>query len=227
MKDDKEEFDACMAQAEFAFKCYDTRRQYEFKLTLGFWTFIALGIGFLREWSIDTAFTIVVVVGAAALMVLHAVWLSGILRGSSYDKDRAMTFRREAAQIANLTHCLPEWQPTKSKIWDGAARHLHLPFLADWALRFQFLTTVILLVIAVFTITKHPQEHNGPMEVARSAAETGKMAAQTATALSTDMQRALVQLTKTDSSCEQATEALKAAASKNTSSPSARQIIKR
>jgi len=51
----KDKFDACMKIAEYAVKNFHGRREFEWKVTLGFWALLVASIAFVRNRPFEAA----------------------------------------------------------------------------------------------------------------------------------------------------------------------------
>jgi hypothetical protein len=95
--DAQQRFDACMKQADFYFRSFDTRRQYEWKVTFGIWTLAAVGIAFLPRLAgitpVEKSFL------AVFLVLLHVAWTFRIVQSNWKDAKRAWGFREIAERI--------------------------------------------------------------------------------------------------------------------------------
>jgi hypothetical protein len=133
---EKDKFDACLALAEFSGDRFDSRRDYEWKVTVGFWTLLAVSIAFLFEKSVRIPWWFIPVI-----IVLHCVWLRGVNVGHRNDVRRAFHFRQEAEFcLLHDDHVIVEspavLQPSELAWWFG--------FLGNWATLFETLTTTAL-----------------------------------------------------------------------------------
>lgn len=129
----KEKFDACIVLAEFSGDRFDSRRDYEWKVTIGFWTLIAVAISFVVGRSVQIPWWCVPVV-----VLLHCVWLRGVNVGHRNDVQRAFHFRQEAEACLLHDNYVISPSPALLKTselawWFG--------FLTNWATLFETLAT--------------------------------------------------------------------------------------
>jgi hypothetical protein len=137
---DKDRFDGCMKIAEFAIKNFHDRREYEWKITLGYWTILAAAIVSkdatkvaVRPWMVLTS-----------TLIFAIIWLRGVWVANSRDRSRAYHYRDAAARILIDPEykLLEETQPINwrnNSWWVG--------FLADWSALFQLVTTFALAIV--------------------------------------------------------------------------------
>jgi len=136
-----------MKQADFCAGRHDARREYEWKVTLGFWALILGAIAFLKNYiseghKIDWRLIPIIGVGYAFL------WLRGVWVANKNDQLRAFHFRDAAEQTlldANYKLLASPVKVCGFKKWFG--------FLFDWAMQFQLFVTVFLLIVAYYLIT--------------------------------------------------------------------------
>jgi len=143
----KDIFDCSMKQVDYAFRCFDSRRTYEWKVTLGFWLVLALAGRFLYGKHLYAPWYYLVL-GSALVVLVHFVWLNGTWKAHESDKIVADTFRAIAVKamsdaVTNTHFHIP---PRVSKTpWRQ--------FLGNWAFRVQISVT-LLFVIALILIVK-------------------------------------------------------------------------
>jgi hypothetical protein len=145
-----EKFDACMKQADYFAARFDGRREFEWKITLGFWAAILASIQFLKgnaqlqswqSWQI-------LLVGVTLALCFSFFWLKGIWAANESDKRQSFHFRDEAEKVLlDLSHTIA---PTPGRIKDGE-RHW-FGFLSDWSIRFQAGATLILVILACLSL---------------------------------------------------------------------------
>ena len=134
---DSERIDACMKQADFAFKLFDGRRTYEWKVTLGLWAMILASIAVLKGQPLP------IWVGPVIVIVYASFWVRGTWVANENDKQMAIHFRTHAEKI--LLNPKHEVTPSPGKI--QGVRWL-FGFLFDWSRIFQLVTTIILVMLA-------------------------------------------------------------------------------
>jgi len=142
---EKDKFDACMQIAEYAAKNFHGRREFEWKVTLGFWALLAAAIAFVQhDQQGIVAKAIPHWLVPASVVGFLFFWLRPIWVANDNDKSMAHHFLFEAERILHdpkrtLGHCPPKISVKTIKWWIG--------FLTDWSLLFQSITTGFLAVI--------------------------------------------------------------------------------
>ncbi len=186
----KDQFDAYIAQADFAWRSFDTRRAYEWKITLGLWAAIGGAIVFVKDISDISISVWWTGIGALIIGLTYVTqWLVPLWRRNAEDKKRADKFQKCAEEILSAEYKKPMETGTGSKADPGNSsplqsssastenplkrgwceslcnrmsgvlrwfcrnsqgeRHEFCRFCGDWSMRFQMITTGILLFIAV------------------------------------------------------------------------------
>jgi len=112
-------YDACMKQADYFAGRLDSRSEFEWKFSVGLWTLLAVGAGFLAGKGHVRWWVVLVPI------LLHFQWLHGIWVANGFDK----TMGRAFPPIAEP----PNWYR----------------IFFDWSMRFQLSCTVLLSVILV------------------------------------------------------------------------------
>lgn len=136
----KERFDASIEQAKFWYGLFDGRRNFEWKITVGFWAAI-LGVtsefagGKITEHWLN----------ALIIIFLHTLWLRGVWVAHENDKMRFRHFIVEAENAYRKPNIAIS--PSPNRIKQGEARWW-IGFLGDWSMVFQLLVTIGLVVNA-------------------------------------------------------------------------------
>lgn len=133
-------FEGLMKLADFSSGRWDARRSYEWKVSIAIWTLLAAGIVFLRtnrlwlpEWI------------GLAVVFLHWMWNSGIYVANQNDRMKAYHFRNEAESVLkDAAHAIKN---SPAFIKHGTAKGI-FGFLGNWWHRFNFATTVLLVILA-------------------------------------------------------------------------------
>ncbi len=130
-------FDASIRQAEYFYRKFDGRRQFEWKVTLGVWTLLVGGIAFLKKpSSVPWWVTCLFVFGYVFL------WLKRIWEANGLDKDRAHFYQKQADCVMRDPSHLPTCPP-----WQKGRRWYDLSFLSDWSMQFQAIATAVLAIL--------------------------------------------------------------------------------
>lgn len=140
-KEDKVTFDALIKLAEFSIALFDQRRNHSQKLALGFWAAIIGSAALLDSDSADLPLR--TLVGAGAIIVLlHNYWLAQVFKADK--KDKLIAFRAKDRAIELLAEGI---QTPELEIADRS-------WYQDWSVRFQLLTTILLVVIIVIYVNQ-------------------------------------------------------------------------
>lgn len=131
-----------MKQAEFAFNSFHTRREHEWKITLGLWALLVLATQFLYGKPLRPPSWVWVSL-PIVVTIIHGMLLSGVSRAHHNDKAVADSFRAYAVEI------LAGRNPGDIKIPPRARLNWK-----NWTLRFQLATTIILSVGCAFVLAK-------------------------------------------------------------------------
>jgi len=95
-----------MRQAEFAIGQFNSRRQYEWKVTIGLWALIAAFVAFLRTQN--PQFDQFLILGIIVWILYSFFWLRGVWVGNQDDKNWANHYLKEAEKIFNNTDHIPQ-----------------------------------------------------------------------------------------------------------------------
>lgn len=139
----KEKIDICMQQAELAFRMHNDRRQYEWKITLGFWASLLTII--VKQSDIPSG----VIYTLPVLAFFYGVlWLGPLYIANENNKNWYEHFYKLAAQLLQHPRSTITSPPGKQSDLKLSDLKRSFAFLSDWALRFQFIVTFILTIIA-------------------------------------------------------------------------------
>lgn len=141
---DKGFYDACMRQADYFAGRWDSRKGFEWKFSVGLWTLLAIGAGFLAgkghvQWWI-----------VAVPTLLHFRWLHGVWVANDFDKSMGRQFRDRAQDIL-LGRAFAEPSIPKPPTW--------YRLFKDWSMSFQLICTFLLgIVLIVLNHMPMPQQ---------------------------------------------------------------------
>jgi len=135
----RDRVEAYLRLAELSEKLFDGRRQYEWKVTLGFWALLAAAINLHPKTPLPPLLYV------AVSLAFGFVWLRGVFVAHENDK-RMMYFYRDAAQ-ALLRDPTSEVGKPKDRI-SLLTCEWWLGFLFSWGTFFEFATSVLLVWIA-------------------------------------------------------------------------------
>ncbi len=132
---------------------FNRRREYEWKITLIFWTGAIGSTGFLvnklnlehscmEQWYIFN-----IMMGVFVLWVLFVfLWLSGIWVANEKDKRWAKFYRKQIEAEINMEESSIK-EPEKPYRWD---------FIGDWSMQFQALFSLALLILIWYMLYNLP-----------------------------------------------------------------------
>jgi hypothetical protein len=136
-EDQKRLFDALFELYQTAWKQFNERRAYEFKISLTFWAALAAAIaGSLRLKNLPgSRFTLILV--SLFVFALHWIWCRGIGEAQRAERKIAFFYERELQKIAGV-----EFDEDLSKFLDSLKGTMGL--LTNWTYRFQLGVTAFL-----------------------------------------------------------------------------------
>jgi hypothetical protein len=140
--DQKDVVNSCIELAEFSARRVDARRTYEWKVTFGVWTLIAVSAAFSYGKSFPVHWSVIPI-----LTILQCIWVRGVFTGNQNDRMMAYHFRSQAEL------CLRD----KNRQVDSTPRLISYPhwkwwfgFVTNWGTLFQVLATLVLTIAAYF-----------------------------------------------------------------------------
>ncbi|MBI5963981.1 MAG: hypothetical protein HY863_10935 [Chloroflexi bacterium] len=146
-KIDKDKFEAAMRIAEFCIRQFNERRDYSWKISLGFWAVIIGSVAVVKEYfqtfpdnlCLRIFISILVLIVGGSTVCLHRYWLKSVAKADKFDKDLAFEARDRAINYAHLK--LINVPPPKYKTSEDYKDE------EDWSFKFQYLATLMLVVI--------------------------------------------------------------------------------
>lgn len=143
----KEQFDGCMRQAEFLSQKMYSRQTYQWKVTIGLWTLLAISVAFLAGKKISMPWWLVGIV----LVPYAFIWLRGISIRNYDDRRRANHFRDNAEMLlVNDSHSV-ETSPPTTPAW---TLRWCFHFLSDWSHLFELISTGVLICAAYWILAQ-------------------------------------------------------------------------
>lgn len=138
----KKLFDALFELYQNAWKQFNERRTYEFKISLTFWAALAAAIaGSLRLQNLPgSRFTLIMV--SLFAFALHWVWCRGIGEAQRAERKMAFFYERKLQEIADV-----EFDKDLRKFLDSLKETMGL--LKNWTYRFQLGVTAFLGIALV------------------------------------------------------------------------------
>ena len=134
----KELIDACKDQFEFAYKMHNDRRQWEWKITIGFWAIIVA--------TVTQHITLSPIIWWATVFVYAMFWLRPLWIANQNNKNWYDHYKWECARlISDSSKNSVKLPPVKLTGWK-----IHFGFIYrnSWSFLFQLATTILLAYIA-------------------------------------------------------------------------------
>jgi hypothetical protein len=143
----KELVDACMKQSDHGYQSWNDRRQYEWKLTVAFWSATVLSVGFFaRDVRLYWAWFIIAAVVAYWVFMR---WLYGLWKANQFDRQVLFHYREQARLLLVGQHSILNFPYSKPDDPDFVRQYLGFHrFLKDWAMSSYSLITALLLIAA-------------------------------------------------------------------------------
>lgn len=129
---------ACLRRAEFSKDLFNTRRSYEWKISLGLWAAILGSVTVFKGHSIPMI--VGILIGVIVISVHTFLWLKPLWEKNKGDQGRAFHYVDEAVSVLiDPSHKVTEYEKKHYRFWE---------FL-DWSVSFQITVTILLLVLAM------------------------------------------------------------------------------
>jgi hypothetical protein len=146
-EEDKRRFDAVFSLFDLAWRQFNLRRDFEFKVTLTLWTALAIGIAGVLNVSHLAAISIPLremLPVAMILFALHALWCWGIGQAQNGDRRIAIGYERTLHELSQTSFD----DVTKKQLLSLQRR---MGLLKNWTYIFQLGVTGMLLAILVIS----------------------------------------------------------------------------
>lgn len=139
----KEKFDACAKLADLAAERHNSRRDYEWKVSLGLWGALLASATIIHTslplWS------------PFALTACYVVsWLIPLWRSNANDKSRFDHFFSQGVKLLTSGVHVIEIEPPRRKGWA-----LIRGYFKDWSMWFQTLVTWVIAMLMVLKSRGH------------------------------------------------------------------------
>jgi hypothetical protein len=151
---EKDRFDSCIKLAEFWAGRFDARREYEWKISLGFWGVLVAAIHYrseilqvLPKSSFLLALTLILV-----FLLFLGVWLFPLWKRHYTDKKQEFHYLEQGERLfadPNHNTMAADFKKLQSEATLGK-------FLMDWAMLFHSGTTLALLLVFWRLVTARP-----------------------------------------------------------------------
>jgi len=154
---EKEEFDSLYVFWKNSWDSFYNRRPYEFKIGLAIWTSLSSLIGIVLVNDIPKISYYVlgpIIVIAIALLILHAMWLSGIHK--AYNKDRVLAdFYSEKMHNLINNDIYDKLKHRWELLYHEKYPPKPVPPICNWSHFPQLLITLALLLFLIVTFIFH------------------------------------------------------------------------
>lgn len=139
-EEEKRRFDAIFSLFDVAWRQFNLRRDFEFKVTLSLWTALALAIaGLAKASELQTIPMLGMIPICVAVFVLHTLWCWGIGQAQNGERRIAFGYERTLQKLSQT--CFDEI--TKKQL---ASLQERMGLLKNWTYVFQLGVTALLLV---------------------------------------------------------------------------------
>jgi hypothetical protein len=145
----KDRFDACLGLAEFSSKNFHGRREFEYRVTLAYWTLLAAAIVVVGHAPDDIPKSVPRWAAIGSVLAYTFLWVRGTWVANENDRISANHFRNAAEKIIHDPDYVPAEQPTKIGVCDHRWWFGFLGSLPRW---FQLLTSAALATILFFAM---------------------------------------------------------------------------
>jgi len=151
----KEKIELCLKLADFGALKHERRRQFEWKVSVGYWALLATLAYALAQSLIKLSVPLALIFVWISL-VGYGFWLSGVFRSNTADKSMSDHYLFEAERLLlNEDHEM-ERRVGIGEPLDRLSQVGHLSFIRNWAMRFQF-GTAVLLAVAISALILIPE----------------------------------------------------------------------
>lgn len=150
MNTNEQSFDRFTKLAELAAKRFDTRREFEWKIILGFWAAIMAAV-YKTETLPSVGVCRLLIVAAIVILCFILTWIRGVWIANQNDKRRYEYYFAKAETAAGEQNSS---NPSTARLTNADK----LLFILDWNSQFQILVTTALVALFVFgSATKNSQ----------------------------------------------------------------------
>jgi hypothetical protein len=138
----KDRFDSCMKLADFYSQKVYNRQAYQWKVSIGLWTVLLVGTGFLYTNKVHIQTWVYWVIP----LTYAFVWVRAIAFKNFMDQHGAHHFRQQAqALLLSEAHTVGDPPPSRSiVVW----LRWCFQFVLAWAHQFEVITTVLIVLVA-------------------------------------------------------------------------------
>lgn len=143
----KERAETLLSLANSCWTEFDTRRSYEWKVSLGLWASLGLITGFLFQEDIKVSAWYLVPI--AVIFVSYVIFQYGIYKSNRQDQEKRFFYI--------LTEIHPLIGLTENDLFKGKPRASFRDFIFRWSHLSQILVTTALLVILSLALSSEKQ----------------------------------------------------------------------
>jgi hypothetical protein len=141
----KDRFEACLKLADFWSGRHDARREYEWKVSLGFWGVLLAAIHYGGDTKkvFPSSPCLLLLTLAGVFLFFLLFWLFPLWQGNYKDQKKWLHYSQQSRELlANPNYVVEAADEVKIK-----AEATFLKFIVDWAMFFQAGTTAALLIV--------------------------------------------------------------------------------
>jgi len=129
----KDRFDSCIKLADYFRQMWDSRRGYEWRISIGLWTLLGAGAVTLRSKGGIDGYILSIPVA-----VFYFCWLWPMWNRSEIEKCSGKHYRAEAEEIlVHPNHVIRKFSDERRNVFSKI-----LGFVSDWSMLFQLITTL-------------------------------------------------------------------------------------
>lgn len=147
----KNQFDAINELCKGAWEQFNERRRFEFKVCIAVWTALSAFIALILTGRlIESSNSIFVIIGTSICVILitvfHSIWIRGLGKANSLDRNIAIHYERFLQKITNTN--FPIELENKLK----GPRDKMGKLIANWSHRAQIGVTITLAIASILAV---------------------------------------------------------------------------
>ena len=148
---EKERFDACIKLAHFWSGRFDSRRQYEWKISLGFWGVLLAAIRFrdATKQILPSSPCLLALILGAVFLYFWLGWLFPLWKRNHFDKAQGFHYIEQGEQL--ITDPMHKIR-TADRL--QIEKEANGKFVLQWSMVFHAVTTAALLITLGRLLTK-------------------------------------------------------------------------
>lgn len=143
-------------QSEFAYKAFNDRRQYEWKISFGLWGLLIAAISYLpthlpiKAWWVS-------IICIFIPIIIHGSWLNFLYDSNKKDTDIAFRFRSLAYQVTVESNPKFNKEELDKLVSEKEFTLTKKKFFVVWSMILQLIVTIILSILLGIFIAFKPQ----------------------------------------------------------------------